>query len=115
MSLKSAENAKKRRATHGSLFFCFGLMSVGFLELTEISLQKACESSAVASLVLRHFMYGVVDSVEVVGLCHLRKIHLAGAGAVLGLYLHLEVLLGRGGNHLTQHLCKLCGVPCLNA
>ena len=58
---------------------------------------------------------GVVDGIKVVRLCHLGKIKLAGASAVLSGNAGFQILLGGVGQALTQHLCKLCGVPCSNA
>ena len=55
-------------------------------------------------------MDGVVDGVQVQGLGALGQVGLAGGGAVLGLYPHLQVLLGGVGQDLAQQLGKLGGV-----
>ena len=75
--------------------------------LLKISVKEALERTSVTGFVLCHFMYGVVDGVEVVGLCHLRKIHLAGASAVLRGNAGFQILLGGVGEAFAQHLGKL--------
>ena len=60
--------------------------------------------------VARHFMHGVVDSVQVQGLGALGQVSLAGGSAVLGLHAHLEVLLGAVGQDFAQEFCELRGM-----
>ena len=52
-------------------------------------------------LILCHLVDGVVDSVEVQSLSLLGQVHLAGAGAALGLCTHHQVLLGAVGAEFT--------------
>ena len=51
-----------------------------------------------------------MDGIEVQLLSLLGKVHLAGAGAALGVNAHLQVLLGAVGQDLTQQLGKLGSV-----
>ena len=60
-----------------------------------------------SGLVLGHLMDGVVDGIQTQLLGALGQIHLAGAGAALGVHTHLQVLLGAVGEHLAQQLGKL--------
>ena len=50
--------------------------------LTEVALQEAFESLAVAGFIPRHFMHGVVDGVQVQLLGQLGQLELAGGRAV---------------------------------
>ena len=72
----------------------------------EVALQQALEAAAVPSLVLGHLMDGIVDGIQVQGLCLLGQVHLAGAGTALGLGTHHQVLLGAVGHDLAQQLGK---------
>ena len=65
------------------LFIRFGL--------TEVTLQQALESLAVAGLVAGHLMDGVVDGVQVQLLGLLGQLKLAHGGAVLSVHTHLQV------------------------
>ena len=51
-------------------------------------------------------MDGIVDGIQVQGLCLLGQVHLAGAGTALGLGTHHQVLLGAVGHDLAQQLGK---------
>jgi hypothetical protein len=73
----------------------------------EVSVQQTQEGLAVAGLVAGHLMDGVVDGVQIELLGSLGQGDLASGGAVLGLYAHLQVLLGGVGDDLAQHLGKL--------
>ena len=70
----------------------------------EVALQQALEAAAMASLVLCHLMDGIVDCIQVQGLCLLGQVHLAGACAALSLSTHHQVLLGAVGDDLAQQL-----------
>ena len=48
-----------------------------------------------------------MDGVQVQFLGLLGQVHLAGAGAALGVNTHLQVLLGAVGQDLAQQFCKL--------
>ena len=74
------------------------------MESAEISLQQSLKACAVSRLVLRHFVDGVVNSVEVSSLCSLCKVKLAFAGACLSVSAHLEVLFGAVGQNLAEQL-----------
>src|SRR5699024_9291398 len=78
--------------------------------LAEVALQQAGESLAVAGLIAGHLMDGVMDSIEVQLLGLLGQVGLALGSAVLGLYAHLQVLLGGVGDHLAQQLGELGGM-----
>ena len=80
---------------------------MGF-ELAKISLQKTCECLAVTGLIAGHLMNRVMDGIQIQGLCSLGQISLAGGRAILSIDTHLEILLGRIGQNLTQHFCKAC-------
>ena len=54
----------------------------------EVALQQALEAAAMTGLVLCHLMDGIVDRIQVQGLCLLGQVHLAGAGTALGLGTH---------------------------
>ena len=60
-------------------------------KLFEIAIQQTLHAAAVAGLILCHLMYGVVDGVKVQLLGLLGQIHLAGAGAALGVNTHLAM------------------------
>ena len=64
-------------------------------------------------LVLCHFMYRVVDSVQTVLLCQLCQLKLSCAGAVFSCHSYRKVFLGGVGNALAQKLRKLGSVLCL--
>ena len=86
--------------------------ATGFRSVVEISVQETLERLAVTSLVTSHFVNGVVDRIQIQCLSTLCKVSLACSCTVLGVYSHLQVLLGGVGEHLTQQLCKLCSVLC---
>ena len=60
-----------------------------------------------SGLVAGHFVYGVVDGVQVQLLCQLGQLGLACGCSVLGFDAHLEVLLGGVGHDFAQELGKL--------
>lgn len=64
------------------------------LLLLEEAVVETLEALAVTSLVLGHFVYGIVDGVEVEFLGALGYTHLVGVGTCLGSHTGLEVLLG---------------------
>ena len=76
----------------------------------EVAGQQASESLAVTGLVASHLMDGVVDRIQVQSLSLLSQLGLAHGSAILGLYAHLQVLLGGIGNHFAQQLGKLGSV-----
>ena len=57
-------------------------------------------------------MNGVVDGIQIQGLCLLGQIHLACTCAALGLGTHHQVLLGAVGDNFAQQLCKAGCVVC---
>ena len=82
--------------------------------LFEVSLEKTFESLAVAGFVSGHFVYGVVDSIKIVLLCHLGKVELALGSAEFAVDSPGQVLLG-GIGHVrfklgTQQFCELRSV-----
>ena len=68
--------------------------------LAKVSLQQTLKCLAVAGLILSHLMNGVMNCVQVQGLCSLSQVELAGGSAVLSGNSHLQILLGGGGNNL---------------
>ena len=54
----------------------------------EVALQQALEAAAMACLVLCHLVDGIVDRIQIQGLCLLGQVHLAGACAALSLSTH---------------------------
>ena len=85
---------------------------VGFSSFgsAKVAVEQTFKSLSVASFVAGHFVHSVVDRVEVQFLRALGESHLALGRAVLGVYAHLEVLLGAVGDDLTEQLGKLRGV-----
>ena len=65
--------------------------------LFEVAIQQALHTAAMAGLILRHLVDGVMDGVQVQFLGLLGQVHLAGAGAALGVNTHLQVLFGAVG------------------
>ena len=92
---------EKRQAEACLIFICCLRL------LVEISLEKACETCAVASLVLCHLVNGIVDSVIAKLLSPLCKLELAFASALLCRCAELKVLLRGVGNNFAEKLCKL--------
>ena len=72
----------------------------------EVALQQALKAAAMTSLVLCHLMDGIVDRIQIQGLCLLGQVHLAGACAALSLSTHHQVLLGAVGHDLAQQLSE---------
>ena len=66
-----------------------------------------------AGLVASHLVHGVMNRIQVGSLSLFSQLKLAQGSAVLGSHTHLQVLLGRGGHHLAQHLGELGSVLCL--
>ena len=54
----------------------------------------------------RQLVNGVVDGIQIQGLCLLGQIHLACTCAALGLGTHHQVLLGAVGDNFAQQLCN---------
>ena len=75
--------------------------------LAEVALEQPLECLAVAGLVARHFVHGVVDGVEIVLLRELGELKLAGGRAVLGVNAHFEILLRGSGHDLAEELGDL--------
>lgn len=69
--------------------------------LLEEALVETCEASAMASLVLGHFVNGVVDGVRALLLCQLGDAELVRASVFLGGDASLEIALG-----VTEHLAQ---------
>ena len=82
------------------------------LFVAEVSFQQAGKCFAMASFVACHFMYGVMDCVEVERFCTFCKISLAGSCAILSFNTHLKVLLGGVGYDFAQQLSKFCSMFC---
>ena len=81
--------------------------------VVEVTLQETGKCTAVSCLVLCHFVYRVVDGIQVQLLCLCCQSLLACAGTVFSGNTHFQILLGGVGNNFAQHLCKLCSVFCL--
>ena len=65
-----------------------------------------------AGFVAGHFVNGVVDGIEICGLCTLCKVELTGGCTVFGFNAHLEVLLRAVRYNFAEQLCELCSVLC---
>ena len=74
------------RGGHGANVLLF----LRFL-LAEVAVEESFEAAAVACFVLCHFVYGVVDGVEVELLCAGCDAHLVGACSGLGVHALFEV------------------------
>ena len=85
-----------------------------FMKLfAEISFEKAGKTCAVTSLVLGHFVNGIVNGVVAELLSALCDCKLAFARAGFGSYAKFEVLLGGIGYNFAKKFCKLGSVLCL--
>ena len=67
-----------------------------FLSLlsAEVPVQQALQSAAVTGFVLSHLMHGVMNGIQAQLLGLLGQLHLALAGAALGIHTGSQVLLG---------------------
>ena len=101
---------KKRLPVQCAVDLLRGKSGRGTGLFAEVAIEQALEGSAVTGFVLRHFVNGVVDGVEVGGLGLLRQIELAGAGSVFGGDAELEVGLGGRCHDLAEHFRELGGV-----
>ena len=75
----------------------------------EITLVKAFETFAVASLVLAHLVYRIVDSIEVQFLGQRSDTLLILAGAAFRLHTRFHIGFGIP-NHFAQQFCELRGM-----
>ena len=80
--------------------------------VVEVTLQEAGKCTAVSCFVLCHFVYSVVDRVQIQLLCLCCQSLLAGTCTVFRSDTHFQILLGGIGNHFAQQFCKLCSVFC---
>jgi hypothetical protein len=78
----------------------------------EIPVIETLEAAAVAGFVLAHLMYRVMDGIQIELLGQCCQLFLAGAGTMLGIYAHLQILLGAVREDFAQKLCELGSMLC---
>lgn len=82
------------------------LIPLVLVVLFEVTTKKSLEGAAMASFVLAHFVYGVVDGVVAEFFGALCKGKFAFGGACFGCHAELEILLGVRPDDFTEEFCK---------
>ena len=78
----------------------------------EIAIIETFEATAMAGFILAHFMDSVMDSVKVELFGQGGQLFLAGAGAMLCIDAHFQILLGAVSKDLSQELGELSRMLC---